>query len=71
MTTNESGIIDPDLEKKRQRLYQEFGAIDRDNSGQISREEFSNWLYLEKTPEDHIARIVNDVFREVDTDGSG
>lgn len=53
------------------KLTAEFRAIDKDNSGSISRIELQNWLFLQNTHEDHIDRIVNDVFGMIDTDGSG
>lgn len=59
------------LTDQEKRLYQEFAAIDRDNSGQISREEFTNWLCQGETHPDHIPWIVNDIFKLVDIDGSG
>ena len=52
---------------KRERLYEAFCILDKDNDGKISKEEIMDVLKSEKSQE----KVIENLIKEVDTNGDG
>ena len=52
---------------KRERLYEAFCILDKDNDGKITKEEIMDVLKSEKSQE----KVIENLIKEVDTNGDG
>ena len=58
--------MDEKLYLKEQRLFEVFKAIDKDNSGKISKEEIMKLLKMEDDNDKRITKIIEEIDKDRD-----